>query len=107
MNRRIKEFIEIRDHSSLDDLIAKLIEVRDSLPEESEAELRLRGDDVFGRQLCVSYFREQTPEEAECEARYTDAHREAKERELSRLQEELGVVCYAAGGKRSKLRIVA
>ena len=107
MNRRIKEFIEIGDHSSLDDLIAQLIEVRDSLPEDAEAELRLRGDDVFGRKLCVSYFRAQTAEEAECEARYAEAGREAKERELSRLQQELGVVCYAAAGKRSKLRIVA
>src|SRR5688572_7949207 len=107
MNRRVKEFIEIKDHSSLDDLIVRLTEVRDGLPEEAEAELRLRGDDVFGRKLCVSYFRAQTEEEAECEARYAAAHREAKERELSRLQEELGVVCYAAGGKRSKLRIVA
>ena len=65
MSRRVKEFIEIEDHSSLDDLIAKLIEVRDALPAESEAELRLRGDDVFGRQLSISYFRDQTAEEAE------------------------------------------
>lgn len=107
MSRRVKDFVEIKDHASLDDLIARLVEVRDSLPEEAEAEMRLRGDDVFGRKLCVSYFREQTAEEAECEARYADAHREAKERELSRLQQELGMVCYAAGGKRSKLRIVA
>ena len=107
MSRRVKEFIEISDHSSLDDLIAKLVEVRDSLPEQAEAELRLRGDDVFGRKLCLSYFRDQTSEEAECEARYAEAHREVKERELSRLQEELGVVCYSASGKRSKLRIVA
>ena len=107
MNRRVKEFIEIRDHSSLDDLIAQLVEVRDGLPEDAEAELRLRGDDIFGRKLCVSYFRAQTEEEAETEARYAAGHREAKERELSRLQEELGVVCYSASGRRSKLRIVA
>ncbi len=55
----------------------------------------------------MSYFRDQTTEEAEFEARYAEANREAKEKELSRLQEELGVVCYAAAGKRSKLRIVA
>ena len=107
MNRRVKEFIEIKDHSSLDELIARLVEVRDGLPEDAEAELRLRGDDVFGRQLCVSYFRAQTAEEAECEARYAEAQREAKVQELSRLQQELCMVCYAAGGKRSKLRIVA
>ena len=46
-------------------------------------------------------------EEAEVEKRYAEASREAKERELARLQAELGVVCYAAPGKRGKLRIVA
>ena len=65
MKRRVKEFIEIEDHHSLDDLIAKLIEVRDALPADSEAELRLRGDDVFGRKLSISYFRAQTADEAE------------------------------------------
>ena len=106
MKRRVKEFIDIGDHASLDALIEKLNEVRDSLPAESEPELRLRGDDVFGRKLCISYFREQTAEEAECEARYAAAAKDAKERELSRLQQELGVVCYAQNGK-GKLRIVA
>ena len=51
--------------------------------------------------------RDQTDEEAEIEKRYAEASREAKERELERLQPELGVVCYAAPGKRGKLRIVA
>jgi hypothetical protein len=105
MSRRVKEFIEIEDHSSLDELIAKLIEVRDGLPPASEAELRLRGDDVFGRKLSISYFRAQTAEEADCEKRYTAACKEAREKELARLQQELGVVCYAP--RKGKLRIVA
>lgn len=105
MSRRVKEFIEIEDHSSLDELIAKLSEVRDDLPANSEAELRLRGDDVFGRKLSISYFRDQTAEEADCEARYAKACKEAREKELARLQEELGVVCYAP--RKGKLRIVA
>ena len=62
---------------------------------------------MFGRRITISYLREQTAEEAEVEKRYADATREAKERELARLQAELGVVCYAAPGKRGKLRIVA
>jgi hypothetical protein len=107
MSRRVKEFVEIGDHASLDDLIQKLAEVRDSLPEGSEAELRLRGDDVFGHRITISYFRKQTKEEAEVEKRYAEAAKEAKERELAKLQAELGVVCYAAPGKRGKLRIVA
>lgn len=107
MKRRVKEFVEIGDHVSLDELIAKLAEVRASLPEESEAELRLRGDEVFGQRITISYFREQTDEEADLERRYAAETKEAKERELARLQAELGVVCYAAPGKRGKLRIVA
>ena len=69
--------------------------------------MRLRGDEVFGRRITISYFRDQTAEEAEFESRYAKAQKEAKERELERLQQELGVVCYAAPGKRGKLRIVA
>ncbi len=107
MSRRVKEFAEIADHVSLDDLIQKLNELRENLPEDSEAELRLRGDEIFGHRITISYFRNQTDEEAEIEKRYADAAREAKERELARLQAELGMVCYAAPGNRNKLRIVA
>ena len=107
MSRRVKEFVDIGEHSSLDELIGKLVAVRDGLGDEAEAELRLRGDEVFGRKITISYFRDQTQEEAELEQRYAAETREAKERELERLQQELGVVCYAAPGKRGKLRIVA
>ena len=107
MKRRVKEFVDIVDHVSLDDLIEKLAGIRDGLPQGSEAELRLRGDEVFGHRITISYFRDQTKEEAEIEKRYADAAREAKERDLERLQAELGVVCYSAPGKRGKLRIVA
>jgi hypothetical protein len=104
MSRRVKEFVDIADHVSLDELIQKLAEVRAGLPEDCEAELRLRGDDVFGHRITITYFRAQTEEEAECEKRYA---KEAKARELDRLQQELGVVCYDAPGSRRKLRIVA
>lgn len=107
MNRRVKDFVDIHDQVSIDDLIHKLTELRDSLPDDCEAELRLRGDDVFGHRLTICYFREQTEDEAECEKRYAEASREVKQRELERLQAELGVVCYSAPGKRGKLRIVA
>lgn len=107
MKRRVKDFVDIADHVSIDDLIAKLADLRDSLPADNDAELCLRGDDVFGHRITISYFREQTDEEAEIERRYAEQTKEAKERELARLQEELGVVCYAAPGSRGKLRIVA
>lgn len=106
MKRRVKDFVEIADQVSLDELIEKLAELRESLPKECEAELRLRGDEVFGHRITISYFREQTDEEAEIEKRYAEASKEAKQRELERLQSELGVVCYAAPGNRGKLRIV-
>ena len=105
--RRVKEFVDIADHLSLDELIEKLADVRAGLPKDCDAELRLRGDDVFGHRITISYFRDQTAEEAECEKRYAEAEKEAKARELERLQLELGVVCYDAPGSRRKLRIVA
>jgi hypothetical protein len=107
MKRRVKDYVDVSDHVSIDDLITRLTEIRDSLPSDGDAQLRLRGDEVFGHRLTISYFREQTPEEAEIEQRYAEQCREAKERELQRLQAELGVVCYAAPGKRGTLKIVA
>jgi hypothetical protein len=107
MSRRVKEYVDVADHVSIDELIEKLAAIRDALPDDADAELRLRGDEVFGHRITISYFRAQTEEEAAIEKRYADDAREAKQRELDRLQAELGVVCYAAPGKRGKLRIVA
>ena len=107
MSRMVKDFIEVKDYTSLDALIEKLVEVRDSLPAEAEPELRLQGCDVFGRKLSIAYRRPQTAEEAECDARYANAYRESRERELSRLQEELGVVCHVPAKGTGKLRAVA
>jgi len=71
MGRRVRDFIEISDYTSLDSLINTLVAIRDNLPEEAEPELKLRGDDVFGRRITIAYLRELTVEEAECDARYT------------------------------------
>ena len=105
MSRRVKDFIEIRDYTSLDVLIEQLIEIRDGLPEAAEAEVKMRGDDIFGRQLSISYFRPQTAEEAECDARYAEAYRQSRERELSRLQDEIGAT--GTRPRNGKLRAVA
>jgi len=107
MRRRVKDYVDVEDLLSIDELIEKLTAIRDGLPEDADAEMRLRGDEVFGHRLTISYFRPQTAEEAEIDRRYSDEAREAKQRELDRLQAELGVVCYAAPGKRGTLRIVA
>jgi hypothetical protein len=71
MNRMIKDYVEIGDHASLDSLIARLIEVRSSLPADVETEIRMRGDDIFGRHLCIGFLRPLTAEEAACEGRYS------------------------------------
>ena len=70
MSRRVQEFVEIRDYSSLDELIGSLTALRDNLPVDAEAQLKLRGDDFFGRTLTIHYSREQTPEEVALERRY-------------------------------------
>ena len=105
MSKRVKDFIEVKDCVSLDALIERLIEVRSNLPEQAEPQVKMRGDDVFGRHICVSFYREQTADEADRDARYADAYRLSRERELSRLQDELGFCPVPQ--QRRRLRIVA
>ena len=90
MPRRVKDFIDISEYTSLDDLIRYLETIRDNLPPDHEAELKIRGDDVFGRRLTVTYLRELTPEEAELEARYSENPRpDATIEDLRRKLEEV------------------
>ena len=97
MPRRVKDFIEISDFTSLDTLIRYLETIRDNLPKDHEAELQIRGDDVFGRRLTITYFREQTPEEVELEQRYSAANGA-----IDQLQRRLDEVPFkAAKGKRN------
>lgn len=100
MARKVKEFVQV-DAKSLDGLIEALVAVRDTLPKECEAELMLRGCDVFGRHIAVAYMRPQTAEEAECEARYADVYHEV----LGRQEQERAAVASRTGFGR--LRAVA
>lgn len=90
MTRMIRDFVEVNDHVSLDHLIQQLTELRSTLPISESADVRMRGDDVFGRKLCISYLRPQTAEEAALDARYADALSQApatapwREQELGR-----------------------
>jgi hypothetical protein len=102
MSRRVKEFIEIGDFASLDDLIEKLEAIRAGLPAFAEAELRMKGDDVFGRKLTISFMREQTGDEAETDERYAEVIRTAQEQALDKLQQELGVVCRVATPRKRR-----
>jgi hypothetical protein len=98
--RRIKDFIDISEYTSLDDLIRYLEAVRAGLPREAEPELKIRGDEVFGRRLTITYFREQTAEEAEIEAKYTAD--EAEDPTIEQMKRKLDEVPYKFGkAKRS------
>lgn len=105
MRRRVKDFIEISDYTSLDKLITTLTAIRDSLPEESEAELTMKGDDVFGRRLSISYFRELTAEEAACEARYSGAELPASDATIDELREKLDRIAYESDHNLARRRI--
>lgn len=73
MSRLVKDYVEIGEFTSLDELIERLSGLRDRLGPEAEAELRVRGDDNFGRHLAIGYRRPLTPEEAACERRHGQA----------------------------------
>lgn len=95
MPRRVKDFIDISEFTSLDTLIRYLETIRDNLPGDCEAQIRIRGDDIFGKRLTVTYLREQTAEEVELEARYADAAGDAAERtRLEALQRQLDQLPY-------------
>ena len=88
--RRVKDFIDISEYTSLDDLIRYLEAIRDNLPADHQAELRIRGDEVFGRRLTISYFRDQTAEEVELDSKYSGGDREsANIEELRRKLDEV------------------
>ena len=107
MSRRVRDFIEISDYTSLEALIKTLVAIRDNLPQEAEPELKLRGDDVFGRRLTISYLRELTAEEAECDARYTGGVVEP-DPDMDELREKLEKIPYRqAGEDKPPIRRVA
>lgn len=89
MPRRVKDFIDISEYTSLDDLIRYLETIRDNLPPDHQAELKIRGDDVFGRRLTISYFREQTPEEVELESKYAGDTESANIEQLRRKLDDI------------------
>ena len=100
MPRRVKDFIDISESTSLDDLIRYLETIRDNLPPEHQAELKIRGDEIFGRRLTITYFREQTPDEAELESKYAGGEEDGAT--IDDLRRKLDEVPYKLGkAKRS------
>lgn len=96
MPRRVKDFIDISEYTSLDDLIRYLETIRDNLPEGHEAEMKIRGDEIFGRRLTITYYREQSADEAELEARYGSDEDNAS---IEGLQRKLDDLPYQAKKK--------
>lgn len=94
MARRVKDFIEISDYTSLDQLINTLTAIRDSLPQDADPELKLKGDDIFGRRISITYFRELTVEEAECEVRYGGSIAASHDPDIEELRRTLDKIPY-------------
>ena len=105
MGRRVKDFIEISEYTSLDQLINTLTAIRDNLPDEAEPELRMKGDDVFGRRMSISYFRQLTDEEAACEARYSGTDLPEANAEIDALRGKLDEVEFERADNIAKRRI--
>jgi hypothetical protein len=99
--RRVKDFIEISEFTSLDDLIKFLRTIRDNLPADSEAELKIRGDEVFGHRLTISFLRELTADEAALEAKYSGADWPEPNDTIEQLRKKLDEVPYrGTAGRR-------
>jgi hypothetical protein len=96
--RRVKDFIDISEYTSLDDLIRYLETIRDNLPDDCEAEMKIRGDEVFGKRLTITYFREMTPEEADLEAKYSDGG--SNDQSIEDLRRKLDEVPFRMSAKR-------
>lgn len=94
MPRRVKDYIEISEFTALDDVIRFLEIIRDSLPAECEPELRIRGDDVFGHRLTISFLRELSTDEASLEAKYGGEAVPEPNPVIDRLREKLDQVPF-------------
>ena len=95
MPRRVKDFIDISEYTSLDDLIRYLGTIRDNLPPNHQAEMKIRGDEIFGRRLTITYFREQTPDEVELDSKYSATDKDNAS--IEDLRHQLDDVPYKRG----------
>jgi hypothetical protein len=62
--------------------------------------LKIRGDEIFGRRLTITYFRDQTPEEAELEAKYSEPP--AVDPTIERLKRKLDEVPFKLGSAKRR-----
>ena len=94
MPRRVKDYIEISEYTSLEDLIRYLEVIRGTLPKDSEPELKIRGDEIFGRRLTITFLRDLTDEEASLDARYTGDVTPETDAAIEQLRAKLDKVPY-------------
>jgi hypothetical protein len=95
VSRRVKDYIDISEYTSLDDLIRYLKTIRDNLPADHRAEMKIRGDEVFGRRLTITYFREQTADEVELESKYAGSEKDSAT--IEGLRHKLDEIPYKLG----------
>ena len=65
----------------------------------------MKGDDVFGRRLSISYFRELTEEEASVEGRYNGSDLPEANAEIEQLRHQLDDVEFERDDRVAKRRI--
>ena len=66
----VREYVEVAGCGSLAEIIERLEAVKRAMPPDcSEPEVRLRGDDIFGRHILVTFARPETEAEIECQRR--------------------------------------
>ncbi|MGI8612269.1 MAG: hypothetical protein ACR2KH_08410 [Sphingomicrobium sp.] len=99
MPRRVKDYIEISEYTSLEDLIRFLEIIRGTLPQNSEPELKIRGDEIFGRRLTITFLRDLTDEEASLDARYTGDVTPETDAAIEQLRAKLDKVPYRDTGR--------
>ena len=75
MRELVREIIDVRECASIDGLIERLAAVRAMLPDPEQAQVKLRGDDIFGRLITITYSRPLTGEELSLQRRARDRRR--------------------------------
>jgi hypothetical protein len=62
----VREFVEVTGNTSIEDLIARLASIKAEMPDDAgEEQVQVRGDEVFGHHILVTYLRPETAEEIE------------------------------------------
>lgn len=86
----VSDVIEVRDRTSLNMLIERLLSVQDGRPDGAETDLRPEGCNRTGHKLAITCGAPAAEEADGVDWHLMDAYRESREREMLRLQREVG-----------------